>query len=96
LTLDVLKTAKRFHATVSFIADTGLKEATDLVQKYNILLKDFPMTDLLSAPDLVKLRDAIIMVFAHVNKKIKISMYASCSIYRVFLISGILFQELCN
>lgn len=30
LALDVLKHAKRFHATVSFIADTGLKEATDI------------------------------------------------------------------
>lgn len=30
LTLDILKQAKRFHATVSFIADTGLKEATDV------------------------------------------------------------------
>lgn len=29
LTLEILKNAKRFHATVSFIADTGLKEATD-------------------------------------------------------------------
>lgn len=29
LTLEVLKHAKRFLATVSFIADTGLKEATD-------------------------------------------------------------------
>jgi hypothetical protein len=29
LVLDVLKSAKRFHATISFIADTGLKEATD-------------------------------------------------------------------
>jgi dynein heavy chain 1 len=29
LTLEILKHAKRFHATVSFIADTGLKEATD-------------------------------------------------------------------
>lgn len=29
LTLGILKHAKRFHATVSFIADTGLKEATD-------------------------------------------------------------------
>ena len=29
LTLDVLKHAKRFLATVSFIADTGLKEAKD-------------------------------------------------------------------
>lgn len=30
LALDVLKHAKRFHATVSFIADTGLKEAAEL------------------------------------------------------------------
>lgn len=29
LTLEVLKNAKRFMATVSFIADTGLKEAND-------------------------------------------------------------------
>ena len=29
LTLEILKHAKRFHATVSFIADTGSKEATD-------------------------------------------------------------------
>ena len=35
LTLDVLKNAKRFQATVSFSADTGLKETTDMVQKYN-------------------------------------------------------------
>lgn len=32
LALEVLKHAKRFHATVSFIADTGLKEATDIGQ----------------------------------------------------------------
>lgn len=30
LTLDILKHAKRFHATVSFIADTGLKEQMEL------------------------------------------------------------------
>ena len=29
LTLDVLKHAKRFLATVSFLADTGLKDASD-------------------------------------------------------------------
>jgi hypothetical protein len=29
LTLEILKHAKRFHATVSFIADTGLKETTE-------------------------------------------------------------------
>jgi hypothetical protein len=34
LALDVLKHAKRFHATVSFIADTGLKEATDVGESW--------------------------------------------------------------
>jgi dynein heavy chain 1 len=29
LVMDCLRNAKRFHATVSFIADTGLKDATD-------------------------------------------------------------------
>lgn len=28
--MDCLRNAKRYHATVSFIADTGLKEATDV------------------------------------------------------------------
>lgn len=38
-TLDVLKQAKRYHATVSFLADTGIKEAVDRVQKYNLIMK---------------------------------------------------------
>ena len=29
IVMDCLRNAKRFHATVSFIADTGLKDATD-------------------------------------------------------------------
>ena len=29
---DALRNAKRFHATVHFIADTGLKEPTDLLR----------------------------------------------------------------
>ena len=30
MVMDALRNAKRFHATVSFIADTGLKDVTDL------------------------------------------------------------------
>lgn len=37
LVLDVLKHAKRFHATVSFIADTGLKEAADRGRSFLVL-----------------------------------------------------------
>ncbi|KAH9824444.1 dynein heavy chain, N-terminal region 1-domain-containing protein [Melampsora americana] len=36
LTLDILKTAKRYHTTVSFLADTGLKEASDNGNPYPI------------------------------------------------------------
>ncbi|WVQ81477.1 hypothetical protein IAT38_003601 [Cryptococcus sp. DSM 104549] len=75
LALDVLKHAKRFHATVSFIADTGLKEAADLVHKHNILMKDFPLDELLAATDLEKIQEAIYLIFAHINKKLKLSPY---------------------
>ncbi|KAK8843995.1 hypothetical protein IAR55_006788 [Kwoniella newhampshirensis] len=75
LALDVLKHAKRFHATVSFIADTGLKEATDIVHKNNVLMKDFPLDELLAATDLAKVQDAIYLIFAHINKKLKLSPY---------------------
>ena len=52
LTLSLLKRAKRFHATVSFLADTGLKDALDTVVKYNALMKDFPITYVYTCSDL--------------------------------------------
>ncbi|KAK4049755.1 dynein heavy chain [Microbotryomycetes sp. JL221] len=75
LTLDILRHAKRFHATVSFIADTGLKEATDVVHKYNQLMKDFPLNELLAATDLAKVQESITLIFGHINKKLKLSPY---------------------
>ncbi|KAI8361054.1 dynein heavy chain [Mortierella sp. GBAus27b] len=75
LTLEILKHAKRFHATVSFIADTGLKEGTEKVHKYNQLMKDFPLNELLSATDALKVRDSLLQIFGHINKKLKLSPY---------------------
>lgn len=75
LTLEILKQAKRFQATVSFSADTGLKAATDMVQKYNLLMRDFPLDELLSATSLPKVIDALDQIFLHLNKKLKISPY---------------------
>ncbi|ORX61965.1 dynein heavy chain [Hesseltinella vesiculosa] len=75
LTLDILKHAKRFHATVSFIADTGLKEGMELVHKYNQLMKDFPLNELLSATDVDKIRESLVLIFGHLNKKLKLSPY---------------------
>ncbi|KAF9586482.1 hypothetical protein BGW38_004001 [Lunasporangiospora selenospora] len=75
LTLDILKHAKRFHATLSFIADTGLKEGTEKVHKYNQLMKDFPLNELLSATDVTKVRSSLLLIFGHINKKLKLSPY---------------------
>jgi dynein heavy chain 1, cytosolic len=75
LTMDVLRHAKRYQATLSFSADTGLKEAMDLVQKYNVLMHDFPLDDLLAATSLAKVEDALNMIFSHLNKKLRICPY---------------------
>ena len=68
ITLDILKTAKRFHATVSFDADTRLKEALSTVSDYNPLMKDFPLNDLLAATELDKIRIALQSIFQHLRK----------------------------
>ncbi|QPG94731.1 Dynein heavy chain cytoplasmic [Epichloe festucae Fl1] len=75
LTLEILKHAKRFQATVSFTADTGLKEAMEKVQKYNQLMRDFPLDELLSATSLPKVQEAISQIFSHLNKKLRICPY---------------------
>ncbi|KAH6659609.1 dynein heavy chain [Truncatella angustata] len=75
LTLEILKHAKRFQATVSFSSDTGLKEAMDTVQKYNQLMRDFPLDDLLSATSLSKVNVAIVQIFGHMNRKMRFSNY---------------------
>ena len=75
LTMEVLRNAKRFQATVSFDADTGLKDAFETVQKYNQLMRDFPIEELLSATSLQKVREALDMIFAHINKKLRPSTY---------------------
>ncbi len=68
LTLDLLKHGKRFHATVSFDTDTGLKQAISIVNDYNVLMKDFPIQDLLAATELDQIRVALKNIFAHLKK----------------------------
>jgi dynein heavy chain 1 len=75
LTMDILRHAKRYQATLSFGADTGLKEATELVQKYNQLMRDFPLDELLSATSLQKVQESLNLIFTHLNKKLKICPY---------------------
>ncbi|EMR09626.1 hypothetical protein PNEG_02210 [Pneumocystis murina B123] len=80
LTLEILKQAKRFHTTVSFTADTGLKEANEKVNKYNQLMKEFPLNELLSATSLDKVQKSIFQIFNHLNKKLRICPYPICRV----------------
>lgn len=75
LTLEVLKNAKRFHATVSFLSDTGVKEASEQVAKYNQLMRDFPLDELISATSLSKIQQALVQLFSHLNKKLRVTPY---------------------
>ncbi|MCJ1268673.1 hypothetical protein MMC22_008561 [Lobaria immixta] len=75
LTMEILRHAKRFQATVSFSADTGLKDASDKVQKYNQLMRDFPLDELLAATSLQKVQDSLISIFNHLNRKLRICPY---------------------
>lgn len=75
LTMDILRHAKRYQPTLSFAADTGLKDATELVQKYNQLMRDFPLDELLSATSLQKVQESLVLIFDHLNRKLKICPY---------------------
>lgn len=75
LTMDILRHAKRFQATVSFNADTGLKDASDKVQKYNQLMRDFPLDELLAATSLKKVQESLVSIFTHLNRKLRICPY---------------------
>lgn len=66
--MDILRSGKRFIATVSFDADTGLKEALETAKDYNLLMKDFPLNELISAIELPKITLAIQSIFNHLKK----------------------------
>jgi hypothetical protein len=43
------------------------------VHKYNVLMKDFPLNELLAATDLAKVQESILLIFGHLSKKLKLS-----------------------
>ena len=95
LTLDVLQHAKRYQAKVSFYADTGLKEALETVQKYNQLMKEFPMDELLAATTLQKVRESLETIFGHLNRKLRFTNYpVARALPLVHAISGDLDNQL--
>ncbi|PNS18432.1 Dynein heavy chain, cytoplasmic [Sphaceloma murrayae] len=75
LSLEILRQAKRHSTAVSFTADTGFKDATENVQRYNSLLRELPLEELLSATSLEKVHEALDSIFEHLNKKLRVIPY---------------------
>jgi hypothetical protein len=46
-----------------------------VVHKYNQLMKDFPLNELLSAPDVDKVQESLTLIFLHINRKLRLSPY---------------------
>ena len=74
LTLEVLKAGKRFGSTISFDSNTGLKDMQDKVLDYRVLMKDFPIKELLTSNSLEAITLAILNIFSHL-KKIHCTLY---------------------
>ncbi|KAI4840996.1 dynein heavy chain [Plasmodium brasilianum] len=68
LTLHILKNAKRYFATMSFDSDIQLKQSKEYVLNVNILMRDFPIDDLLGAQSVQQIIQAIRNIFNHLKK----------------------------
>ena len=45
------------------------------VNKDNQLMKNFPLNDLLSSTNIEKVHESLILVFSHLNRKLRVSPY---------------------
>ncbi|ODV86297.1 hypothetical protein CANARDRAFT_211710 [[Candida] arabinofermentans NRRL YB-2248] len=74
LTLEILRSAKRYHTTVSFLSDTGIDDSLQLCHCYNSLLKDLPVSELVAASTLNEVKEAMELIFSHL-KKLRVGTY---------------------
>lgn len=68
----LIKVEFYFHL---FFYESVLTTRFPIVQKYNVLMRDFPLDELLSATSLQRVKDAIVGIFSHLNKKLRICPY---------------------
>ncbi|KAJ6231571.1 dynein heavy chain [Anaeramoeba flamelloides] len=80
LTLELLRIKKRHIAGFSFEADTGLTQAIKKVTNYNMLMKKFPINEILIAHDFKQLQQSIQSCFDHL-KKVKETDYPLSRVY---------------
>ena len=71
LCLELLKRAKKFHITMGFFADSGLKEAFEFVQQKKTVLRDLPLDKFYSASNWKDLEGFISDLISQLTKKVK-------------------------
>jgi dynein heavy chain 1 len=75
LTLDILKSNKKFFATTSFEEDTKLEDPIRKANSYNNLLKDLPIVSITTTNSIDQITNHLRKIFEHLRTKMKISNY---------------------
>ncbi|KAI5950644.1 DYN1 [Candida margitis] len=73
-TLEVLSKARRFHVTLSFENDIGLKEMKSTAASYKGFFRDIPLDELLNDDDATyeSFNYAVYGLFSHINQKLSL------------------------
>lgn len=75
-TLTILRQGRRFITTAAFDSDTiGLKKVLEKIATYKPLIKDFPISDLLTSSEIETLKENLIQIFGHLKKTLKTASY---------------------
>lgn len=75
-TLTILRQGRRFITTAAFDQDTiGLKKLMERINSYKPLIKDFPISDLLTCIEIENLKENLIQIFGHLRKTSKTANY---------------------
>jgi dynein heavy chain 1, cytosolic len=90
ITFDVLRQGKRYRPVMAFEGDTGLTKANALVENVMLLMRDFPIDDLLAATDVTQIKRAVEKIFRHLSRLKKANMYVLCVCVCVFITASLI------
>eukprot|EP00917_Polyrhabdina_sp_WS-2016_P007442 GHVP01016658.1.p1 GENE.GHVP01016658.1~~GHVP01016658.1.p1 ORF type:complete len:4656 (-),score=837.71 GHVP01016658.1:4666-18633(-) len=91
--LSALRWGKRYMATYSFSADDQLTKLIETVASVNVLMKDFPIQDLLTSSTPDQIKNALLSIFVALRK---IKNASSYPLNRAFLFVEAISRDLMN
>ena len=92
--LELLKKAKKFHITMGFLDETGIREAFEFVGQKKLVVRDVPLNELFSSACFEELSSFIPKAFSQFNKKAKsANVSAELLVHAIECISDEFFQK---